>query len=183
MSKIIITDDFEKAVKEINPDEAVITDEFKVEDVQRVKELAYIATRDKKTILIAAEKYNNISQNALLKLLEEPPANIDFILLTKSKYALLDTVKSRLIIQKKFYNIKEYKILDIEKLTNDKILEFLKEDMEKEDLKNFIYTVLEQKVLNEEQMKILSDAVKMIELNIDKKAVLALILLAVKEKF
>jgi len=183
LSKIIITDDFEKAIQELKPDEIVKADELKVEDVGKIRDLAYIAEKNKKTILIAAEKYSVISQNALLKLLEEPPKNIDFILLAKSKYALLDTIKSRLIMKKRIYNTGQKSNVDISTVTNDKILELLKEDLDSNDIKALIYKILKEKKLNEVQMEILSDAIKMIELNIDKKAVLALIMLSIKEKF
>ena len=138
--------------------------------------------KKKKTILIAAEKYSVVSQNALLKLLEEPPKNIDFILLAKSKYALLDTIKSRLIMESKKYNKEIKSEIDISSLTNDKILEILKDDLDTAEIKALIYKILKEKNLNEEQMEILSNAIKMIELNIDKKAVVALIMLSIKER-
>ncbi|ACM93561.1 DNA polymerase III delta prime subunit HolB [Nautilia profundicola AmH] len=182
MSKIIITDDFEKVINELKPDEKVLADELKVEDVQKIREFAYIAEKNKKTILIAAEKYSVVSQNALLKLLEEPPKNIDFILLAKSKYALLDTIKSRLILEKKIYNTLNESDIDISSITNDKILDLLKEDLDVNEIKALIYKIMKSKDLNEEQMEILSNAIKMIELNIDKKAVLALIMMSLKER-
>jgi DNA polymerase-3 subunit delta' len=182
LSKIIITDDFEKVINKLNPDEVISVDELKVDDVQKIREIAYIAEKKLKTILIAAEKYSVISQNALLKLLEEPPKNIDFILLAKSKYALLDTIKSRLVTEKMFFNISQESEIDISKITNEKILELLQEDLEANEIKKIIYKILKEKTLNEEQMEILSNAIKMLELNIDKKAVLALIMLSIKER-
>ncbi|WP_456479407.1 DNA polymerase III subunit delta' [Nautilia sp.] len=183
MSKIIITDDFERVLKEIKPDEIVYVAELKVEDVRKIRETAYIATKQKKTIAVAAEKYPAVSQNALLKLLEEPPQNIDFILIAKSKYSLLDTVKSRLMIEKKLYNVVNECGIDISGITNDKILELLRTDMDKSQIKSLIYKIIKEKKLDEEQLEILSDAVKMLELNIDKDAVLALLMLSVKERF
>ena len=183
MSKIIITDDFDRVIEEIKPHETIRTDELKVDDVKIIKDLAYIAEKSRKIILIAAEKYSVVSQNALLKLLEEPPKNIDFVLLAKSKYALLDTIKSRLIMQSKIYNKKIQSDIDISSITNDKILEILRQDLDNSEIKALIYKILKEKSLNEEQMEILSNAIKMIELNIDKKAVTAMIMLSIKEKF
>jgi len=183
LSKIIITDDFEKAVNEIKPDEAVVLKELKVENVQQIREMAYIAEKNKKTILIAADKYSVVSQNALLKLLEEPPKNIDFILLAKSKYSLLDTIKSRLILEIKKYSVKTQSEIDISKISNEKILELLKDDLQTDEIKALIYKIVAQKELEDEQLEVLSNAVKMLELNIDKKAVTALIMLSLKEKF
>lgn len=51
-----------------------------------------------KVIIIKnAETMNTSSQNAFLKLLEEPPANVQFILLVKDIGKLLPTIKSRCI--------------------------------------------------------------------------------------
>jgi len=182
LNKIIITDDYKRVIEEINPDEVIEVDELKIDDVRLIKEKAYISEDKKKIILIAANKYLIISQNALLKLLEEPPKNIEFILLAKSKYSLLDTIKSRLIIEKKFFNKLEESSIDVSKITNEKILELLKEDLEIDDIKALIYKILKEKELNEEQMEILSKSIKMLELNIDKKAVLSLIMLSLKER-
>ena len=178
MSEIIVTDDIEKLLENIDYDELILRDEFKIDDVREVKEKAYIKEDRKKTILLAAKKYNIISQNALLKLLEEPPENIDFILVATSKYALLDTIKSRL-------PVREVKFLKKEKvnvsLSNKDILDYLKDDLSKDEIKNMIYSLLNEK-LNEEQMEILGNAVKMLELNIDPKAVLSLVFLALKDR-
>ena len=182
MSKIIITDDYDRVIEEIKPHEIIRVDELKIDDVKTIKDLAYIAEKNKKIILIAAEKYSGVSQNALLKLLEEPPKNIDFILLAKSKYALLDTIKSRLIMQNKIYNKEIRSDIDISSITNEKILEVLQQDLDNREIKAFIYKILKEKNLNEEQMEILSNAIKMIELNIDKKAVVALIMMSLKER-
>ena len=86
-------------------------------------------------------------------------------------------------MEKRIYSIQNESEIDISTVTNDKILELLKEDLDSNDIKALIYKLLKEKKLNEVQMEILSDAIKMIELNIDKKAVLALIMLSIKEKF
>jgi len=182
LNKIIITDDYKKVIEEINPDEVIETDELKIDDVRLIKEKAYINEDEKKIILIASNKYLTTSQNALLKLLEEPPKNIEFILLAKSKYSLLDTIKSRLIIEKRIFNKLENSTIDISKITDEKILELLKKDLEVNEIKALIYKILKEKELNEKQMEILTKAIKMLELNIDKKAVLSLIMLSLKER-
>jgi DNA polymerase-3 subunit delta' len=182
LSKIVITDDYDKAIKELNADEVILTDELKIDEVRKIKTMAYIATKNKKTILIAAKKYRIEAQNALLKLLEEPPKNIEFILLSPSKYSLLDTVKSRLSLEKRIYNTLNESKYDFSNINNEFILEIIKEDLSSEEIKSMVYKILKQKSLNEEQMKILTDALKMLELNIDKEAIKALIMLAIKER-
>lgn len=49
-------------------------------------------------IIEEAQRLNEQAQNALLKVLEEPPQNVVFILVTPSKTALLDTIISRCVV-------------------------------------------------------------------------------------
>ncbi len=49
-------------------------------------------------IIEEAHRMNAAGQNALLKVLEEPPQNVIFILLTPSKTVLLDTIISRCVL-------------------------------------------------------------------------------------
>ena len=49
-------------------------------------------------IIEDAHRMNEQAQNALLKVLEEPPKNVIFILLTPSKTLLLDTIISRCVL-------------------------------------------------------------------------------------
>ena len=49
-------------------------------------------------IIDFADTMNEQSQNALLKILEEPPGNVVFILIAESKAALLETIISRCIV-------------------------------------------------------------------------------------
>jgi len=180
LNKVIITNDFEKVIKDTLYDEIVLRDELKIEDVREIKKLAYIAEKEKKVILIVAEKYNVYAQNALLKLLEESPKNIEFILLAKSKYALLDTILSRLILERRFFE-KEIKEIEIKNISNSFIFELLKKDLEKEDVKSILKSLLKI-AKNEDELKIINDAILMIELNIDLKAVLSMVMLEFKER-
>ncbi len=77
-----------------------MADEFKVEDAKAVIKEAYIAEEQTKYLLLVAKGYNIYAQNALLKLLEEPPRNILFFLFARSKTSLLPTIRSRLQIRK-----------------------------------------------------------------------------------
>lgn len=83
-------------VTAILPDGAV----FKVDAVRKIRQEAYILPNqaDRRVfILDGAEKMNESAQNALLKVLEEPPAFTMFILITESAGALLSTIRSRAI--------------------------------------------------------------------------------------
>ncbi len=81
---------FEKLAKSGKP--------VSVDDVRSVKSDAYIAPAAAECriyIALNAEKLNVQSQNALLKLLEEPPKNVYFIFSCPSAKMMLETVRSR----------------------------------------------------------------------------------------
>jgi len=178
LNRLIITNDLEKATAEIDYSEAVIKDELKIDDVAEIKKIAYIAEKNKKTILIAAKKYNVYAQNALLKILEESPKNVEFIVLATSKHLLLDTIISRLAYEKRVYPASSLEI-ELDKINNEKILELLQKEMDKEEFLS-ILKFLTRKNLNAEQLKIICDAILMVELNIDLKSVLSLVMLSLK---
>jgi len=78
----------------------IVTDKvsFSVSDAKLAIEKAYMAS-DERTIIILADKaFSPLVQNKLLKVIEEPPKNKEFILITESKSTVLDTIKSRLPI-------------------------------------------------------------------------------------
>ncbi|MCB9809812.1 hypothetical protein H6771_02460 [Candidatus Peribacteria bacterium] len=51
-------------------------------------------------VLFAAERLNTPAQNALLKVLEEPPPGVYFLCTTTNEYQLLETLRSRMRIQR-----------------------------------------------------------------------------------
>lgn len=66
-----------------------------------VMEFAYVKPYISRRKVIIIPEYGGIgasSQNALLKIIEEPPPYLTFILLVKNAAALLDTVRSRSIV-------------------------------------------------------------------------------------
>jgi len=181
LSKAIITNNIDKFLEEIKADFVIRRDEIKIDDVNEIKQKAYIADKYSKLIVLAAEKFNTYAQNALLKLIEEPPKGVDFLIVTNSKYTLLDTILSRVFLEKKVY--KENENIEIKTITNDYILELLISDLEKKDIREILYNIVQQKELNEEQMKIITDAIKMLELNIDKEAIISLVMLSLKGNY
>ena len=71
---------------------------FKVEAIRAVRSDAYIRAQEggcKVYLLLRAESMSTEAQNALLKILEEPPAQTVFILTCSIKNRLLQTVRSR----------------------------------------------------------------------------------------
>lgn len=105
-SKIIISSDFEATksslLNEVGANNLRIFDFGALASVDNAKEIineAYIAEYEQKAIAIFALRFGNEFQNALLKILEEPPHNIVFIIICPAKNLLLPTVRSRLMIQ------------------------------------------------------------------------------------
>jgi DNA polymerase-3 subunit delta' len=103
--------------------------EFLVEQAQEAISKAYIASENLNYIILVAPRFSDLAQNRLLKLLEEPPRNKAFILITESKSALLDTIQSRMPItilhdsqEEKAFN------LDIANLNIAKVYEFAQEN-------------------------------------------------------
>lgn len=92
--------------------------EFTIDLIREIKENLYIAPNELEKrvyILEDTELMNANTQNAFLKMLEEPPAYVVFLLLCADTEKLLETVKSRA------------PILHTEQIPADKILAFLTE--------------------------------------------------------
>ncbi len=103
VSQILIAQDIEKTIQELEAlkrDERIITiineKQFLVEDVKLVTQKAYLTSRTTDVIVLAAPIFSEVVQNKLLKILEEPPPNKEFILITHTQSSLLPTIKSRL---------------------------------------------------------------------------------------
>ena len=73
---------------------------FKVDTVRNIRSDAYIMpieAKRKVNILLDCDKMNEAAQNAFLKVLEEPPSFMVFILVCHSAASLLTTVRSRCV--------------------------------------------------------------------------------------
>lgn len=88
-----------------HPDVAIFAPEkknaqFKVEVCRRIRQDAFVMPNDgdcKVYILEDSQNMNDASENALLKILEEPPVGVYFILTCDSRAAMLPTVLSRTV--------------------------------------------------------------------------------------
>ncbi len=69
---------------------------FSVTDAKLAIEKAYMASEETTIIILAAKSFSPLVQNKLLKVIEEPPKNKEFILIAESKSTILATIKSRL---------------------------------------------------------------------------------------
>ncbi|KIM02747.1 MAG: hypothetical protein KN64_13975 [Sulfurovum sp. AS07-7] len=133
-SQVIICDDFEHTIAKLESVKKnqrfiriIKDDNFLVEDVEYVIEKASIASEDEVVIIMGAKKFSDIVQNKLLKILEEPPKNIIFIILANQKAMILDTIKSRLPMLVITNKNSSYELgLNVENMTLQNVYDFIK---------------------------------------------------------
>ena len=95
---------------------------FKVDIVREIRSKAYIVPNeaDRKVFILENSHTMGVEgQNAILKILEEPPAYVNFILLCSSKSGFLPTVLSRSAV----YNLGEAYSSDSDEMPKEKVLE------------------------------------------------------------
>jgi len=166
----------------------VLVDEsFKIEHAKEVLAEAYISESQTKYIILGATELTDVAQNSLLKLLEEPPRNIEFILITPTKSNLLPTVRSRLPILK-VEKSHEKILLDISlaKLDYKDVFAFLKEHsrIKKEDAKVLVEslfyraTVVDKLILTPLQLENFDKAYRLLNLNSRPQSVFAMLLMS-----
>ena len=195
---ILIANDFENEVerleKELQPHRVVsfVREKFLLEDAKAVVAEAYISESQTKYIVLAALEFNAVSQNSLLKVLEEPPTNIEFIIISPTKSNLLPTIRSRLPILK---GVSAHENLDLDinlaKIDYMQIFQFLKEHarVKKNEAKALVEalyyraTVTDKLILKSSQLENFDMAYRLLELNSRPQSVLAMILMGfVSEK-
>ncbi|MEN8146482.1 MAG: DNA polymerase III subunit delta' [Campylobacterota bacterium] len=196
-SHIIICDNIEERStllqQELAPHRVVsfVRDDFKIDDSKAVMAEAYIAEENVKYLVLAAKTFNSISQNALLKLLEEPPRNIELIVITESKSTLLPTVRSRLkIIKEKSPTAHRELDLKLSNLNLSTLFDFVKahdrlSKYEAKALIESIYhraTVVDGLALSERQISTFERSYRLIELNGRLQTILATLLMTFLQK-
>jgi len=99
---------------------------FRLEDAKTAVEKAYMAHESETVIILAAKEFSVEVQNKLLKVIEEPPPRISFILLLSSKASLLPTIRSRLPVSvaKEQREILDFE-LDMERLDLASVYAFI----------------------------------------------------------
>lgn len=164
--------------------------EMKVDDVRKAFENIYEKPflLDKKIYFIENFEYlNTNSQNAMLKILEEPPHFIVIVLLSKNTNNILDTIKSRCL--KVYLNEKENK-------EDDNSLLIINEDIEEnkfniyrdifKDVKTMpksIYYSKYNKIINKDDIKeLIVYLEKLIAYNIEEYYIYTNIIKKVKQK-
>lgn len=137
-----ITDNYQNANLKI-----FAPDDFLLENAKEVVKEAYIAESEQKIIAMISKSFNIYAQNSLLKILEEPPRNITFIVCAPSRMIFLPTVRSRLTIKALEADVKLPKSgLDFRKMGINEIYSFIKQKkyIEKDELKSLIQGITEE---------------------------------------
>jgi len=192
-SHILISTDIEFEVtrleSELKPSRVVtfLRDDFKLEDAKAVVSESYISEANIKYIILAAHTFNIISQNSLLKIIEEPPKNIEFIIISPTKSNLLSTIRSRLPLINGT-TTHEVLIIDmnLSRIDYADIFQFLKDNarVKKSEAKGLVEalyyraTVVDKLILSLEQLEIFDKAYRLLELNSRPQSVLSLILMS-----
>ena len=163
-----------------------IKDDFLIDDAKAVIREAYISESSTKYLILAAKTFNVYSQNSLLKILEEPPNNIELIIIVPGKSALLPTVRSRLpIIMEKEDSVITSVNIHFASLDLGVLFAFVKahDRLSRHDAKKLIEgmfhqaTVVEKLMLNSAQLSSFDKAYRLLELNGKLQSILLMILM------
>lgn len=189
---ILITEHFEERSLEIEqsllPLRCVrfIREDFKIEDAKEVISEAYKSESQTKTLILGAKSFTIPAQNALLKILEEPPNNIVFLLLAPNKSTFLPTVRSRLSLnQESTQRHHEPISLSLRTLDLSSLFTWVKEHekFKKHEAKELVEHLFYHAVhveglsLNIAQVEGFDKAFRLIELNARVQSVLVMILM------
>ena len=193
-SSILVVNDIESTLSELIPQYPLHStriikneekDEFQIAQANQAIKEAYIASNDKKYIFLCGSTFRKEAQNSLLKVLEEPPRNVVFIIITNSKTSILPTIYSRI----PYKNLKKSmektpSDLDLKKLDLKDVYSFLKENQKisKSEAKEIVESILLkaniQKIkLSQKELDFFSKAIKLLELNARPINVLTTLLL------
>jgi DNA polymerase-3 subunit delta' len=184
-----IEKEFERLKSELKPNRVVgfIEDDFKIEHAKAVVAESYISESQTKYIILGSYNFNHVSQNSLLKVLEEPPRNVEFIIISATKSNLLPTVRSRLPILKgeMLHSVQEIE-LNLARVDYAEVFAFLKANamIKKSDAKILIEalyhraTVVDMLILSISQLENFDKAYRLLELNSRPQSVLAMILMS-----
>ena len=201
-SKIVITSDFEALKEEIlglygvNSVRFFFAEDFLLENAKEVAAEAYIAESEPKLLVLGAKNFRVEAQNSLLKIIEEPPKNIFFIIAATSKNMLLPTVRSRLVTENRLIKKQREKTgLDYKRLELKEICAFIdeksalerSEKLDKNDLKELIAAIALEATaqgvkFSADELEYFFKAVRLAELNTKTHALLTPILLMIYEK-
>ena len=164
-----------------------VEENFKIEHAKLVTAEAYISESQTKYIIIAASEFTDVAQNSLLKLLEEPPKHIEFIIISPTKSNLLPTVRSRLpILKTEFHHANMDLDIKLSRLDYKEVFAFLKTHarvtkMQAKLLVEALFyraTVVDKLILTPSQLDNFDKAYRLLDLNSRPQSVLAMLLMS-----
>lgn len=195
-SNILIVNDIEESLTSILPyysKHAVRVirneekDEFLLAQANAAIKEAYISSNENKYIFLCGKTFRNEAQNSLLKVLEEPPTNIVFIIMTTSKSSILPTIFSRIPHKYlKTSSIKDEIDIDIAKMDLKELYTFLKDKQRvskneaKKIVESILFKVNSQKIkLTQNELDVFSKSIKLLDLNSRPINILTTLLLTI----
>jgi len=197
-SQVIITSQLETTIAQLESlrrDEQIIKiikeDKFLVEDTKLAIEKAYMASKVTTVIILGAKEFPAIIQNRLLKVIEEPPLGVEFILITPSKATILPTIRSRIpITTLKESKEKESIELDMRELDLASVYSFVQKHKRidipsaKKIVEQIALEAMESKrfKLDEKTLQLFADSYKALDVGSSPQFVLTTILLKLLAK-
>ena len=202
LNKIVVTSDFESLKAKLESEFGInnlrffISDDFLLENAKEVIAEAYIAEKDEKILVIHANSFRTEAQNALLKIIEEPPRNIKFIIATQSKNLLLPTIRSRMLIENNLtkkpkitldLNLKSLSLKELTSFIDQKIADEQAQKFGKNELKELVGVIVTKAVdagykFSGDEMDYFFSLIKLADLNAKSHAVLTPLLLTIFQK-
>ncbi len=177
----------ERALKEKSNTRVVsfVKEKFLVEDAKELMHEAYITEEQEKILLFGGLEFNHYAQNALLKILEEPPSKVVFILLTPSLSMLLPTIRSRLIVQKEPQKKELIELeLNLKKLSLEELFSFVNKHKNdsKQEAKELTQALFQEALkegikLSKKQLEHFEISYKLLDLNTRVANILTLLLM------
>lgn len=196
-SHILICKNMEKAKSHLEEKYASVRhlfyekDDFLLDDAKELIKEAYIAESTYKYLIVLAKSYRIEAQNALLKILEEPPRHIVFIVVASAKTAFLPTIRSRLLLQELSVEQERYVSgLDLKKLDIAQIYTFVQahQSVDKNSLKEMVQSIvceaieLHQLRFSHRELELFHKLTHLCELNSRPQTVLITLLLAILQR-
>ena len=202
LNKIVVASDFENLKAKLEDEFGInnlrfyISDDFLLENAKEVIAEAYIAEKDEKILVIHANSFRTEAQNALLKIIEEPPRNIKFIIATQSKNLLLPTIRSRMLIENNLtkkpkitldLNLKTLSLKELTSFIDQKIADEQAQKFGKNELKELVGVIVTKAVdagykFSGDEMDYFFSLIKLADLNAKSHAVLTPLLLTIFQK-
>ena len=162
-------------------------DDFLTAQAQQTIKEAYISSNETKYIILCGSSFRTEAQNSLLKVLEEPPRNIVFIIVTTSKSNILPTILSRMPHKYLKKRIERVEVdFDFFRMDLKSLYQFLKDNQKigkkesKAIIESILFKINSQKIkLTKKELDAFSNAIKLLELNSRPIHILTTLLLTV----